>query len=71
MLGLALWRSRLAPRWMALALIVGTFTHPFMPNQVAAGAGLIVAAIGFAGASLALLRMSDDEFDLPPRRAAR
>jgi hypothetical protein len=26
------------------------------------------AAVDFAGASLALLRMGNDEFDLPPRR---
>jgi hypothetical protein len=66
LLGLALWRSRVAPAWMGFALAAGGFTHPFMPGHVAAGIGLMVAAVGFAGASVALLRMSNEEFDLAP-----
>ena len=66
LLGIALWRSRVAPAWMGIALAVGGFTHPFMPGHVAAGIGLLVAAVGFAGASVALLRMRNDDFDLPP-----
>jgi hypothetical protein len=66
LLGLALWRSRVVPRWMAIALIVGGVTHPFLPNHVIAGIGLLIAAAGFAGATVALLRMTNDEFDLPP-----
>ena len=34
----------------------------------AQGVGLALAAVGFAGASVALLRMTNDEFDLPPIR---
>jgi hypothetical protein len=66
LLGLAVWRSRVAPRWMAIALIVGGVTHPFLPNHVIAGIGLLIVAAGFAGATVALLRMRNDEFDLPP-----
>jgi hypothetical protein len=66
LLGIALWRSRVAPAWMGIALAVGGFTHPFMPTHTAAGIGLVVAAIGFAGASIALLRSTNDAFDLPP-----
>jgi hypothetical protein len=66
LLGIALWRSRVAPRWMATALIIGGATHPFLPNHVVAGMGLLVAGLGFAGATRALLRMPNDEFDLPP-----
>jgi hypothetical protein len=66
LLGIALWRSRVAPRWMAIALIIGGATHPFLPNHVVAGIGLLVAGIGFAGATRALLRLNNDEFDLPP-----
>ena len=66
LLGIALWRSRVAPTWMGIALAVGGFTHPFMPTHTAAGVGLIVAAIGFSGASIALLRTPNDAFDLPP-----
>jgi hypothetical protein len=66
LLGIALWRSGAAPAWMGIALAAGGFTHPFVPGHVAAGFGLLVAAVGFAGASVALLRMRNDEFDLPP-----
>jgi hypothetical protein len=66
LLGIGLWRSHVAPRWMASALIIGGATHPFLPNHVVAGIGLLVAGIGFAGATRALLRMTNDDFDLPP-----
>lgn len=66
LLGIALWRSRVAPRWMAIALIIGGATHPFLPNHVVAGIGLLVAGLGFAGATRALLLMTNDEFDMPP-----
>lgn len=69
LLGLALWRSGAAPAWMGIALALGGFTHPFMPGHVAGGIGLLVAAVGFAGASVALLRMRNDDFDLPPAGA--
>lgn len=66
LLGIALWRSRVAPAWMGIALAAGGFTHPFMPGHVVAGFGLLVAAVGFSGATVALLRMRNDDFDLPP-----
>lgn len=69
LLGIALWRSRVAPAWMGIALALGGVTHPFMPGHTAAGIGLIVTAVGFAGASVALLRMRNDDFDLPPAAA--
>jgi hypothetical protein len=69
-LGIAMWRSRAASAWMGIALAVGGFTHPFIPGHVAQGIGLLVAAAGFAGASIALLRMRNDEFDLAPVRPA-
>ena len=67
LLGIALWRSRVAPAWMGIALAVGGFTHPFLPNHVIAGIGLLVAAVGFTGATYALLRMRNDDFDLPAK----
>ncbi|MEV4459593.1 hypothetical protein [Microbispora sp. NPDC049633] len=66
LLGLALWRSGAAPAWAGILLAAGGFTHPFMPGHVASGVGLLVTAMGFAGVSVALLRMRNDEFDLPP-----
>ncbi|WP_248960759.1 proton-conducting transporter transmembrane domain-containing protein [Sphaerisporangium perillae] len=65
LLGAALWRSRVAPAWMGIALMAGGITHPFVPGHIGQGVGLLVTAAGFAGASVALLRMRNDEFDLP------
>jgi hypothetical protein len=70
LLGAALWRSRVVPAWFGIALMVGGITHPFVPTSVGQGVGLVIAAAGFAGASLALLRTRNDDFDLPPRRPA-
>ncbi|MGH3474394.1 MAG: hypothetical protein ACRDOT_05700 [Aeromicrobium sp.] len=67
LLGGALWRSGYAPAWMGIALIIGGATHPFIPTNVGQGIGLLVGAVGFAGASVALLRMTNAEFDLPAR----
>jgi hypothetical protein len=66
LLGIAMWRTKAAPRWMAACLIAGTATHMFTPGHIAQGVGLLVGAVGFLGVSRALLRMRNDEFDLPP-----
>jgi hypothetical protein len=68
LLGIALWRSRWAPRWMALALIVSSPMHLVFNFEGNATSALswVLAAVGFAGASVALLRMRNDDFDLPP-----
>lgn len=66
LLGGALRRSRSVPAWAAFAVMIGGATHPFIPTSVGQGLGLLVAAAGFVGVSLALLGMSDDDFDLPP-----
>lgn len=69
LLGLALWRSRLVSVIFPLALLLGAPTHPFVPGvHIAVGIGLLLAAVGYAGASLALIRTDDDDFDLPPIR---
>jgi len=65
LLGAALWRSGYAPAWVGIAVMVGGATHPFIPHHIGQGVGLFVAAAGFAGVSFALLRMSNDDFDLP------
>ena len=65
LLGGALTRSRSVPAWVGLAVMVGGATHPFIPNHIGQGIGLFVAAAGFTGVSVALLRMTNDEFDLP------
>jgi hypothetical protein len=65
LLGIALARSGAVPVWFGVALAFGGFTHPFMPTHVLAGVGLYIAAIGFAGASLGLLRIRNDQFAPP------
>ena len=65
LLGGALRRSRTVPAWAAYAVMLGGATHPFIPTSVGQGIGLFVAAAGFAGVGAALLRMSNDAFDLP------
>ena len=56
------------PFWFALALVIAGPTHPFMPNTTLSGLGLILGAVGFAGVSWYLLRVSNDELDLGPKR---
>jgi hypothetical protein len=65
LLGGALKRSRAVPTWAAYAVMLGGATHPFIPTSVGQGIGLLVAAAGFAAVSAALVRMPNDEFDLP------
>jgi|tagenome__1003787_1003787.scaffolds.fasta_scaffold20780634_2 hypothetical protein len=69
LLGVALWRSRAVPAWVGIALMIGGITHPFLPGHVAQGVGLFLAEVGFVGAAVALLRQSNNEFDLPPAAA--
>jgi hypothetical protein len=68
-LGVLLWRVRLAPRWMAAAMLLATPVEFILVSTVG-NIGPVLAyaltAIGFASASVVLLRMSNDEFDLPP-----
>ncbi|MGH3384420.1 MAG: hypothetical protein ACRDO1_07570 [Nocardioidaceae bacterium] len=65
LLGEALRRSRAVPSWVGIAVMVGGATHPFIPHHMGQGIGLLVAAAGFAGVGVALLRMTNDGFDLP------
>lgn len=67
LLGLALWRTPWAPRWAAVALAVSGPAHvaAAASNVLSAGSWLLAAA-GVAGASLALLRTRDADFDLAP-----
>jgi hypothetical protein len=72
-LGVLLWRVRLAPRWMAGAMLLATPVEFILVGTVG-NIGPVLAyaltAIGFASASVVLLRMSNDEFDLPPLSGA-
>ena len=74
LLGIALLRSRVAPRWMAVVLIVAAPLDTVLGATTGAAAlvagSFVLLAIGFAAASVALLRTDNPGFDLPPGAAA-
>ena len=72
LLGVALWRSRIAPRALPVALVVGSVLHlaPAFAGNAVSALSWLLTAVGYSAATLALLRMSDDEFDLPPETRA-
>jgi hypothetical protein len=71
-LGLALWRSHAVPSWAALLLAVSQPIHlaaVMLDNRPLDLVGWGGTALGFAVAGWALLRMNNDDFDLPPELA--
>jgi len=72
LLGIAVTRSGLVPVWAGAAIAVSQPFHlvaavivPSRLMDLTLGWGL--TTVGFVVVALAVLRMSDDEFDLPPR----
>jgi hypothetical protein len=69
LLGLAMWRARVVPAALALGLAV---SQPIHLISVMTGLRLLdlvgwgLTAVGFGAASWVLLRMRNDDFDLPP-----
>lgn len=75
LLGVALWRSNSVPRWAALITVASQPLH-FVAAIVLASPPLDLAAwgmnsVGFAVAAAAILRLRDEEWDLPPKPADR
>ncbi|EWT04251.1 hypothetical protein N864_15025 [Intrasporangium chromatireducens Q5-1] len=67
LLGLALWRTPSAPRWLGAVLASSGLLHVALSaSSVTAAASWALTAVGLVGVSVVLLRQSDDEFDLPP-----
>ena len=71
LLGVLEWRSRIAPRWMAVILILSAPLDVFGPSGLAfhndsGFASYLMTALAFAGASRALLRARNEDFDVPP-----
>ncbi len=67
LLGIAMCKARLAPRWMGIVLAVSGPAHVLLPGgNVGAGVGWLLTAVGCAGASIALARTTNDSFDLGP-----
>jgi hypothetical protein len=74
-LAVALWKAGIVPGWAALALGVSQPLHlatviTGAPHAVDGGAWALTA-LGFVMAALAVLRMSDDEFDVVPHQRVR
>jgi hypothetical protein len=71
LLGVAMWRSGAVPRWAAAATMVAQPLH-FVAAVIVGSPSLDLFAwglnaVGFAAASVAIVRLSDDDWDLPPR----
>jgi hypothetical protein len=68
-LGLALWRSHTVPSWASILLAVSQPIHlasVMFGNRPLDLVGWGGTALGFAVGGWALLRMNNDDFDLPP-----
>jgi hypothetical protein len=69
LLGVALWRTRIAPTWLAVGL---TVSQPIHLASVLTGIRLIdlvgwgLTAVGFMWAAWRLAKLPNDDFDLPP-----
>ncbi|HWC13136.1 MAG TPA: DUF4386 family protein [Actinomycetota bacterium] len=70
LLGLAMWRSSRVPRWAAVITVVSQPLHFAAAFFIGSPPLDLVAwglnAAGFAAVSAAVIRMSDDQWDLPP-----
>jgi Domain of unknown function (DUF4386) len=74
LLGLAMWRSRAVPRWAAVLTMVSQPLH-FVAAVIVVSPALDLVgwgmnAVGFAAAAVAIARLRDDEWDLPPTEPA-
>ncbi len=70
-LGVLLWRARLAPRAIAVAMLLASpveflLIGGLFGSNTGPALSYVLTAIGFTGASIALWQMTDDDFDLPP-----
>jgi hypothetical protein len=71
LIGVALWRARIAPTWLAIGLVV---SQPIHLTSVLTGVrwldliGWGLTTVGFAWAGWRLLHTPNDQFDLPPVR---
>lgn len=74
LLGIAMWRSSRLPRWAAVMTVLSQPLHFAAAFFIGSPPLDLVAwglnAVGFAAVSAAVMRMSDDEWDLPPAPAS-
>jgi hypothetical protein len=65
LLAFAIWRRRVAPIWVPLAIVL-TAVVGFVGNSKGLGVvSFALLLVGFGGLALAVLRMSDEEWDAP------
>ncbi|WP_161962494.1 DUF4386 family protein [Nocardioides speluncae] len=71
-LGVLFWKANLAPRWLAVVMMVSPFIEfvPLGHQNVQSGVSWCLSAVAMTYVSLVLLRMTNDEFDLPPLPAS-
>lgn len=69
LLGVALWRSQVVARWAAIAVIVSQPIHfvaaVIVPNHTLDLIGWGLQAVGFAAVGWAILKLRNDDWDLP------
>lgn len=72
LLGAAMWRSRVVARWAAVAVMASQPVHivaaVIVPNHTLDLFGWGLQAAGFAAAGWAILKLRNDEWDLPAVR---
>jgi hypothetical protein len=72
LLGAAMWRSRVVARWAAVAVMVSQPVHivaaVIIPNHTLDMFGWGLQAAGFAAAGWAILKLRNDDWDLPAVR---
>lgn len=66
LLGVAQWRSRTGPRWLAVLLGLSGAAHLLPAGTALAAAAWLATGIGSIGASIGLLRSANADFDLAP-----
>ena len=66
LLGVAQWRAGTGPRLLAVLLGLSGVAHLVPAGTAVAAAAWLATGIGSVGASIALLRSANDDFDLAP-----
>jgi hypothetical protein len=65
LLGVAAWRRRIVPRWAAVVIAISGPVTFFSEGKTVEIIAFAILLVGFVPLGLALLRMSDEEWDAP------